>query len=176
MISLSLDPSVNHVGWSTFNNRALTRKRAWKWGTIELEGRNFEARCMHLIHEIQGELPPFDFLITEKPAFYSSERGKIAARMNYTIDLAAVAFYVAGWFHMDHRHHFAITATTWKGSVSKEITARKFFKNFPGVKPSTLDEHAIDAVMLHRYWLQYLAVQHREFVQGSELLRLPQLV
>lgn len=108
-----------------------------------------------------------DFMITERPAFFSSERGQVAAHQNYTIDLAAIAFYVAGWYHMDHRRHFAITANQWKGSVPKEVTARRFFRDFPHAKAGELSEHAIDAMMLHRFWLTEYAVHSRLAVRGS---------
>lgn len=158
MKSVSIDPSVNFVGWSSFNSRAKSRSKAWKWGTIRPEGVNLEMRIMNLIEELAPIMEDADFFITERPAFYSSERGMIAAHQNYTIDLAAVAYFVAGWFHMDHRKHFAITAPQWKGSVPKAVTARRFFRDFPNVKEATLSEHAIDAVMLHRWWIENVAM------------------
>lgn len=175
MRSLSLDPSINHVGWALLDHQEKTKQAAWEWGTFELEGANLQMRFMHLVECIQQSIGHFDFLITEKPTFFTSEKGQVAARQNYTIDLAACAFFVAGWFEMDHRHHFPITATQWKGSVSKLITARQFFKLWPLVETNAISEHAIDAVMLHRYWVQYYAQDLRPAVLGSEprsLLRL----
>lgn len=148
---LSLDPSVNNVGWSVLNTKAKNKKQAWKWGTFKIEGNNLEMRIMDLIQLIDDEIGEFHILITEKPTFFSSEKGHIAAHLNYTIDLAAICYGVAGWFHMDHRTHFAITATQWKGQVSKAITARRFFRQFPEVNPDTLSEHAIDSIMLCRF-------------------------
>jgi len=150
---LSLDPSKNNVGWATFDGTRKVKPRAWKWGTFQLEGMNLEMRMYDLVQKIGEEIGEFDFLVTERPAFFSCERGEIAAHQNYTIDLAAIAYYVAGWYHMDHRHHFAITANQWKGTVSKAVTARRFFRSFPYVDPQTLSEHAIDAVMLARFTL-----------------------
>lgn len=148
---LSLDPSINNVGYAVLDGKAKTKESAWLWGTIYPQGNNLQMRIMDLIQHLSIEVGPFDLLVTEKPAFFSSERGQIAAHMNYTIDLAAINYSVAGWFHKDHRQHFAITATQWKGMVSKAITAKRFFRRFPEVTASNISEHAIDAVMLLRF-------------------------
>lgn len=158
MRSLALDPSVNNVGWSIYDPKQSTKKKAWKWGTIRVEGSNLEMKIMDLAQQIEsfarseGEMP--EFLITERPAFFSSERGQIAAHLNYTIDLSAINYFFAGWFRYDHRHHFAITANQWKGCISKAITAKRFFREFPKVDPMTLSEHAIDSIMMHRFAIQ----------------------
>lgn len=108
-----------------------------------------------------------EFLVTEKPAFFSSERGQIAAHMNYTIDLAAINYFIAGWFRYDHRHHFAITANQWKGSIDKAITAKRFFRDFPWVSPTTLSEHAIDSIMMHRFAIQQFISRAPQALIGS---------
>lgn len=165
---LILDPSIHNVGWTLLDTKKKTMRKAWKFGTFKLEGNNFLAKLTHLRDLIDEKIGPFDILIGEKPAFFSSERGQIAAHMNYTIDLAAVIFWIAGWYHMDHRHFFAITANQWKGSVSKDITARRFFKQFPKIKPTSIDEHAIDAAMLGHFWLTTMASHlHRSVLPVS---------
>lgn len=184
---LILDPSVNNVGWAQLDTSQLptrhalkgrygaseavvaqkqfainAKKSAWTWGTFQLEGGSKNMRFMDLVQQIITTLgAEFDYLITEMPAFYSSERGQIAARQNYTIDLAACAFFVAGWLHMDHRKHHSITAITWKGSVSKQVTAKAFFRVF-GSQAKGTTEHSIDAVMLGHYWLKNWFMESRE--------------
>lgn len=161
---LSLDPSVNTTGWAIYSPLQKTRKRAWQWGTIKMEGYSLEMRIMSLCQSLDqlacpegGKAEPFpEFLVTEKPTFFSSERGQVAAHMNYTINLAAINYFVAGWFRIDHRHHFAITATQWKGAISKVVTAKRFFREFPKVEPLSLSEHAVDAVMLCRWAVEHL--------------------
>lgn len=159
MRSLAIDPSVNNVGWSIYDPKASTKKKAWKWGTIKVEGSNLQMKIMDLAQTLEslarsegGEMP--EFFISEQPAFFSSERGQIAAHMNYTIDLAAINYFIAGWFKYDHRRHLAITANQWKGNISKAITARRFFREFPKVDPMTLSEHTIDSIMMHRFAIQ----------------------
>lgn len=155
---LALDPSVHNVGWCRVDTSKQSLRRIWQWGTFKLEGNSLEMKVLDLIQRIKADVGSFDMLVTEKPMFFSSERGQIAAHMNYTIDLAAVNYYVAGWFHMDHRTHFAITANQWKGSVPKDVTARRFFRDFPKVKSIAISEHAIDAAMMLRYWIESMAM------------------
>lgn len=149
---LSLDPSINNVGWCIFDSKAKMKKEAWSWGVWKLEGMNYMMRMMDLKERIVDNVGKFDILVTEWPAFYSSERGNIAAHQNYTIDLAGICMFIAGWFRMDHRKHFSMTASTWKGMVGKHITARKFFREF-GKREWHISEHAIDATMMLKYWL-----------------------
>lgn len=173
---LCLDSSVNNVGWCVFDGTELKRHalkggvinkafalnakmKAWTWGTFMLEGSSKSMRFLDLVQQIIAVIGnDFDYLITEQPAFYSSEKGQVAARMNYTIDLASCNYFVAGWFHMTHREHFPITAITWKGSVSKAVTTKKFLRTFPKIRLNKITEHAIDATMLLHYWLSTFAV------------------
>lgn len=168
---LSIDPSTTsgYVGWATFDLDALTvkkltpknamrwKKQVWKWGEWKLEGGSMEMRLFDLIQTIGLEIGEFQFLVGEKPAFYNNERGHIAAHQNYTIDIAAMLYWIAGWFHMDHRHFHPVTAMIWKGSVPKLITERQFFRVF-GLRgelmPTKLTDHACDATMLLHWWLK----------------------
>lgn len=135
------------------------KEKAWKWGTFVLEGSSKSMRFLDLVQQITTEIgTDFDYFISEQPAFYSSTVGQVAAHQNYTIDLAACNYYVAGWFHMDHRKHIPITAITWKGSVPKAVTQKKFFRTFGKEKSAHITEHAIDATMLLHYWLSTTAV------------------
>lgn len=161
---LSLDPSVNNVGWCLFDSEKKTRKKAWKCGQFDLEGMNYQMRCFNLFEQIEEIInpynlapgiddAPFDILITEWPAFFDNQRGHVAARQNYTIDLAGIVMYIAGRYQLDHRHHFPITAQVWKGSVPKIVTQRRFFSRFK-FNTATVTEHVIDAVMLMHYFLE----------------------
>lgn len=149
---LSLDPSVNNLGWALLRTKIPEKRKAWKFGMIKPEGMNYQMKLTDIIQKIDSQIGKFDILISEWPAFFQNERGNIAAHQNYTIDLAGIAMYVAGWYHMDHRHHFPLTPSTWKGSVPKFITERKFFRVF-GKDSIRVNEHMVDAAMLLHYWL-----------------------
>lgn len=191
---LALDPSVNDVGWATFDTseikvghqyllknidrlRKIAIRQVWKWGTWHLEGTSLEMRQLDLVQTIIANIGPFDILIGEKPSFFDNARGHIASRQNYTIDLAAVLNYVAGWFHKDHRNYFPINVMAWKGNVPKMVTARQFFRIFgykERIPPAGLTDHAIDATMLLHYWLKTYGLHSRLIAQdiGPELLKL----
>lgn len=149
---LALDPSVNNVGWTLFDSKKPAMKM-WRWGTFNLEGFNRTQRICDLRGMIDLTIKGgFDHLVGEYPTFFSSEKGQIAAHKSYTIDLAYVLGYIAGWYQKDHRTFHPITAIEWKGAVKKEVTARKFFRIFK-VPLYTLSEHAIDSTMMLRHFL-----------------------
>lgn len=103
---------------------------------------------------INEDVGDFDHLVIEYPTFFSSEAGQVAAHKNYTIDLAHICGFLAGWFHKDHRTYHPMTASEWKGSVSKEITMRKFCRIMKIKSAFQLTDHTIDAIMILRYFLQ----------------------
>jgi hypothetical protein len=145
--ALSIDPSVNNVGFATlqiFDNG----QQQWAWGTWELSGDNLLQRCADLRAYIQQSgNADFTDLILEWPTFYASEKGEIAAKQNYTINLASVAMYIAGFFHLDVSRIELVTAPQWKGQADKRITARRFFAHF-GENSLAQDHNTVDAVML----------------------------
>lgn len=141
---LSLDVSVVTVGFATLQ----LPDQAWNWGSWKLEGYNFLQRCDDLRAYIQqSENADFTDLIIEWPTYYGSEKGQIAAKQNYTINLAGIAMYVAGFFHVPVDRVELVTAPQWKGTADKRITARRFFRNF-GEDALQVDNHAVDAVMM----------------------------
>lgn len=154
---LSLDPSVNNVGFCLFRSGKRNIKDQWKWGVWELGGSNYQARLVDLVDYIQELLDEYKvkelhYLVTEWPTFFSSEAGQIAAHQSYTIDLAGICGYVAGRLGMDHRQWHIITATSWKGSVPKFVTVNKFLRIF-GKRYVGTSEHAVDAIMIMHFFL-----------------------
>ena len=147
---LSLDPSVNHVGWATLEieKGESIESGSWDWGCWELDGFNFNMRCQDLRDRIIEEgVGDFDTLVVEWPAFYDSMKGKVAAKQGHTLNLAGICMYVVGWFHMDCSQVHLVTAPQWKGNTPKQVTAKRFFDAF-GVNHLKESEHAIDATMM----------------------------
>lgn len=153
---LALDPSVNQTGWATLEyNRvvdSISKKvrfedEAWNWGMWDINGNNFMMRCSDIKNYIQMEIGEFDELVVEWPMYYHSARGQIAAQAGFTINLAGINMYIAGFFQLPYQSIFLYTAPQWKGNVGKQVTARRFFKHF-GVNPLTVDHNAVDATMM----------------------------
>lgn len=149
---LSLDPSVmNRCGWAVveleFDDNGRCIRNDWDYGFFEIDGSSFQMRCSDLKDHIMHLGFDFDVLVCEWPAFYAGEKGAIAAQQGYTINLAGIAMYVAGFFQVDFRKLFLYTAPKWKGTVKKAVTARRFFRMF-GENEMKVDHNAIDACMM----------------------------
>lgn len=148
--ALSIDSSVNNVGFATLQICIEDGQKAfyWQWGMWELDGSNLLHRCRDLCHCVQmtGNAD-FQELIIEWPMFYESTKGQIAAQESYTINLAAIGAYLAGFFHTPIERIDLVTAPQWKGNASKDVTKRRFFRQF-GVNHLQLDHNAVDAVMM----------------------------
>lgn len=159
---LAIDPSVmNRAGWATLDverdaNGKLT-KEDWHWGCWEINGMNFKMRCTDLKDYIERDIGHFDMLIGEWPCFYAGQKGEIAARQGWTINLAGILMYVAGWFQVGHKKLQLFTAPEWKGTVPKQVTARRFYKLF-GINSMNVDHNAIDATMLLYFYSQKMCL------------------
>lgn len=160
---LALDPSVmNRCGYATLvlewekpdsvplAKRGALLKEEWDFGFFEINGLNFQMRCGDLRDHLTRLQFEFDILVCEWPAFYSGNKGAIAAQQGYTINLAGIAMYIAGWFQVRHVNLFLYTAPDWKGTVKKAVTARRFFRMF-NIHEMTVDHNAIDACMMLVY-------------------------
>jgi len=149
---LAVDPSyANRAGWATYD----TSTCEWEWGSYEVDGLNFKVRCWNLFNSLSRNQGKPDHLILEWPTYYGGERGQIAAAKSYTINLAGIVMFVVGAFAMPAKDYTLYTAPDWKGSVSKQVTARRFFKMFK-VELNQVDHDTIDAVMMLVYHLQLI--------------------
>lgn len=155
---LAIDPSVmNRLGWSLleleWDEAGVLLKEDWSWGAWELSGMNFLMRCVDARSYIEAEIGEFDELVVEWPMYYDSAKGQVAARQGYTINLAGIAMYLVGWFQLPHQQVFLYTAPDWKGTVPKQVTARRFYKLF-NINVMTVDHNAIDATMMLYFHVQ----------------------
>lgn len=142
---LAIDPSVNQCGWATVE---ITETSAeFKWGMWEISGINFQMRCADIRDYIISDVGEFDEFVGEWPMYYDSEKGRVAAKQGFTINLAGIVMFIAGWFQIIHQRLHLYTAPEWKGTVPKAVTARRFFKVF-GVDSATVDHNAVDATMM----------------------------
>jgi len=124
---LSIDPSAaQRVGWAIYD----TEEKEWDWGHIDIEGLNFKVRCRNLADSLAALQLNFEQIVFEWPTYYHGERGQIAAQQNFTVNLAGIVMFIAGWFQMEPKDYFHYTAPQWKGTVPKQVTARKFLKLF----------------------------------------------
>lgn len=192
---LALDPSVNRCGYAsalftpvggfrlpqmnakgdcTEGVEPMTwceRSSKWSWGYFDMGALGLIARLREIVQFIGMIYPDgHDIFIGEYPTFYNVERGHIAAIRGDTTNLAAINGYVAGHFRLPPNQIHFITATKWKGSVSKEITRQRFFKSFGIAKHYKIDHNAVDAAMMLLTWCQRTGLVSRDFVNFEKEL------
>lgn len=140
---LAIDPSINHVGFAL-----LQIGKQWNWETVNLESKSLQFKCEELVSTIvtRGLITQ---LVCEYPQFMAVGRGLIAAQRGYTLDLACICGYLAGYYRIAPSNIFYYTPNQWKGQRPKSATLAAFKRTFP--KHTLPSEHAIDATMLLHY-------------------------
>jgi hypothetical protein len=145
---LSIDPSMNRIGWALYDTQAggFDDLQNWSFGSLNPLGPGRANKLLSIKRFFcRSET---DQLICEMPAFFESERGRIAAKEGYTNDLALVIGTIYGC--IPNVELFLYRPQTWKGSVSKEITLARFRRKFGNGKYNP-DHDTVDAIMLLRY-------------------------
>lgn len=145
---LSIDPSVRELGFAAL--QIENDKRHWYWGLIKPEGFNFIGKLFDICEMLIQYLPvPIDGnsieLVIEWPQFFNSAKGQTAAVQGDTLLLAGVNAFIVGYFQI--RKTTLRTAVEWKGSVPKQITMRRFLKQFD-TKWHDLNHNVVDAIMI----------------------------
>lgn len=140
-MKLSIDPSINDVGWST-----LKPEDDYEWGYIKVPPKiqELDSRCAYIC----TELPPpseIEQLIIEYPMFMNADRGQIAAQKGYTIDLGYVCGYLSR--HFKDSALFLYNPVTWKGQLPKTAIQTRFLHLF-GEEHKHVISHAYEACMM----------------------------
>jgi hypothetical protein len=181
-ILLSIDPSVNNLGYALYNmgvgeEMYNLNSDAWLYGTVYPHGKYMQHKWRDAYRQLGVRLDglvPTHFA-SEWPCFFSGEKGRIAAQLGYTIDLAGIVGYLAGRFGVNADWISLWKPQQWKGSVPKYVTERKFVRLFGlGAKKAIsrgISNDAIDAIMIAEYWLslynrQKFSWQHKKEVLG----------
>jgi hypothetical protein len=154
---LSVDPSINSLGWATATPNSLPSSAGdytwnsfdWKCGTFTPQGINLESK-LYSIGKFLNRIYSIEELVIEWPTFFNSEKGRIAARAGYTVQLGAICGYIIGFFNLSPLHIHLYTPQQWKGNAPKRATSVKFIRTFPDQKNRLrlLGHDEIDAIML----------------------------
>jgi hypothetical protein len=156
---VSIDPSINNVGWALIDGLWRREddviddsKADWRWGNWKIASHSFTFKLREIVEwmilTFDGLDPDCDWLVAEWPAYFDSMAGHIAAKAGHTINLAGIDCYIAGFFRLPWQNIHLVTATKWKGSVSKEITRMRFFRHMGIKQLYQIDHNAVDAVMM----------------------------
>lgn len=159
---LSLDPSINSIGWATlpypYPEGCLCRlKSGWDFNCFKLQGNTLQEKLIRYQKWLQRLHDKFDIihLIIEEPTFHHSQRGHIAARQGWIIQLGLLVGFTIAFLDAATTHTL-IPPARWKGMVPKAVTFTKFQRTFldhTNWKWHDSDNDVIDAIMLLHYWL-----------------------
>lgn len=145
-----------NLGWAcySFDRGEIYNLENWHYGVIHPQGKHLQHRWKDAYEKLRARLDPMPtHFAAEWPTFYNSQKGKIAAQENYTVNLAGIAAYLAGRLEVRPEYISLWTAGQWKGQVPKEITARKFHRLFGERTFRVSSSDVIDAIMIAQYWI-----------------------
>ena len=183
---VSIDPSINDVGWAVVDRLERSEsgvwdnsKADWRWGHWKIGSNSMTFKWREIVEwiivEAGGLDPECDWLVMEWPAYFGSAKGQVAAQQGHTINLAGVDGYIAGFFRLPPQHIHLVTANQWKGSVPKEITRMRFFKALGQPQIYKVNHNAVDAVMLLHEFCKRRSIVWRIYSSSVEIeeIRLP---
>jgi len=175
-VLLAIDPSVRDLGWCCVNvnrldpedlyNIEAADREAWSYGicqmasTRQIDPELIKYRWEEAYIELKANLDVYNnvptYFVSEWPTFFSSERGMIAAQLNYTVGMSSMVGYLAARLGFHPRDITLLTPQRWKGNMSKNVTKERFIKVFG--KPAQrlarmLSDDVVDAIMIARLWL-----------------------
>jgi len=163
MIVLSIDPSLRRLGWATFNDqqghKEMLGTSAWDFGTLSprVAGRRERMDRVRSFFD-QKRLTDVNQLVYEEPSYFSSPRGAIALKEGYLTDLGIVIGIAIGTF--PKAQIWSYKPQTWKGSVPKEVTYKKWLRTFVDSSKycDKVNHDLIDAIMLLHYHLKQVNI------------------
>jgi hypothetical protein len=123
---LSIDPSINNVGWALSKNKKLI-----KWGIIHPakdKKKTYLDKCKDIISqiiEIYSDLPDVQ-LVTEIPDHFGTS-GYIARESGAILKLA----FIAGMIYNIDSDVVSYTPNQWKGQLPKHVMTMRLCKNEP---------------------------------------------
>ena len=131
---------------------------AWRFGCIHPKGETrAEKWCDALFKLFRATVDwPLSHFVAEWPAYFASERGRIAAQQGHTLELAGMVGYISGRLSMRPERITLCTPAKWKGSVSKEATKAKFIRTFGEAARAvalSVPDDTVDAIMLAEHFL-----------------------
>lgn len=146
-MKLSIDPSINDLGWCTFDG-------SWHHGTISPKGNTLPAKLEFIGYALKAVCQNPSELIVEYPQhFGGSVKGSIAAVDGTCFGLAAIAGYIQGYYGLRPSKVFHYLPSTWKGSVPKAGMLYRFEHEF-GYAART--DHEAEASLLLKYHMEQI--------------------
>lgn len=174
---LSIDPSLNHLGWARMKtgfDMGGGPNTLVAWGTIKMptESKNWELvkRIASIVAKLDAIVKDYsvDKVIIEQPESWGAYKSMASAHSGSLLSLHILTGAILMWglIVAEASRIFApgaelIKVSKWKGQLPKAVTKKRMEQKY-GVEFATSDE--ADAVGLGDYYLGQLA---KEKADGS---------
>jgi hypothetical protein len=149
---LTVDPGLGGTGWASWNrmdrNRLVPPNNSGVVNTTALEHvRRMQEIAAGLEIVVAQEL--VFVVVLECPQFMEGGKGIIAARDGDLVSLSILTgFLLASMMRVNRCTGHLVIVSTWKGNMSKEMTAERVAFRLPGYTPRTTTTHEMDAIGL----------------------------
>lgn len=183
---VSIDPSINRVGWAMIDGLQRCKsdgtwdgsEAKWTCGYWDIGSIMLSSKLKEIVDNIIISCDGLDgdegdHLVVEWPQYFDVERGQIAAREGHTLNLAAINTYIAGYFRLPSNQWHPVLPSQWKGNITKEMTRRRFFRELGQKKIYKVDHNTVDAVMMLLDFCKKKRVTNRILnliIQGEAIL------
>jgi hypothetical protein len=146
---LALDVATRYMGYALYAGTKLEQ-----YGVIKAKSSaDWVSRCVTLrdIVSLMCCISRIDRILLEYPTFQAGQKGLAASRSGGTLELA----YLCGMIASLKDNSELVTFRQWNGQCPKEVTCKRFtrFTGVPILNPRSIDNNAVDAVMMGRWWL-----------------------
>lgn len=149
MLILGIDPSVNNVGIAlldTDTDELVTQCFHPKRENQSLSQIGNQIARKIWVELLQGKKP--DCLVLEYPQFEDSERGIVAMKQGYILDLAFIVGFLGSSFGVSASKIWTPSVKEWKGTTPKKAIEVRFYRRFPHLAGSKISDHEFEAAML----------------------------
>jgi hypothetical protein len=154
---LGIDPSINNVGLALYDTDTKGLRTTTFHPSKRLGDSIIMIACeivMHIQNTFLQKGEAITHLVIEYPQWEDSQRGLVAAKQGYMIDLGFLVGYFTNSFKISPFNISIPSVAKWKGQTPKKATEERVKKKL-GVKEG-LQDHEYDACGLILWYLEKL--------------------
>lgn len=155
MLILGIDPSVKNVGIALYDTDTEELKLDCFHPIREGKSRAQVANQIvrHIwVGVLQGK--KVDSMVLEYPQFEDSERGIVAMKQGYILDLAFIVGFLGSSFGVSAGKIHTPSVKEWKGNTPKAAIEVRFYRRFPHLAGAKILDHEFEAAMLIMWLLE----------------------
>jgi len=152
-IVLSIDPSINYLGYAVQNTTKPKKKRLIDYGLInvgsKMKGTDYIIKARIVFNEIRDLVEDCDsepLVVLEVPEFWGSA-GLLARESGSVFKLTFLCGMICSLDNV-----ITYTPSKWKGQMPKHVTANRLQEHYQKINFDTLDHNIADAIGIgHRH-------------------------